>query len=172
MKDSAHYVSELAPLLSSWWVFIMQVLPLHFGEISKISNHHILKANTKYSFFMKISAFSSYLKICLFALARLLHEIGANCKNYIGVSVLFYFSFFAKWSGRQNSPQKSHPENLFGWPHVGGGYHMFSAYLLAISRDKTAQRTSDNKHDFQVMDAVIVLTGSSRFLATCCSKFV
>ena len=140
MKDSAHYVSELAPLLSSWWVFIMQVLPLHFGEISKISNHHILKANTKYSFFMKISAFSSYLKICLFALARLLHEIGANCKNYIGVSVLFLFFVFRQmvWATKF-APKKSPREFVWVTPCRRRIPYVFCVFASNLKRQNSTK---------------------------------
>ena len=46
-------------------------------------------------------------------------------------------------------PPKSGPENLFGRPHIGQEYCIFSVYLLSISEInlvKTAQRTSDNKN--------------------------
>ena len=52
---------------------------------------------------------------------------------------------------------------------------MFSAYLLSISEinlPKTIERTSENKNRFLAKDAAIVLTGSARFSATCCSKYV
>ena len=52
---------------------------------------------------------------------------------------------------------------------------MFSAYWLSISKinlPKTVERTSENKNGFLAKDAAIVLTGSARFSATCCCKFV
>ena len=52
---------------------------------------------------------------------------------------------------------------------------MFSAYWLSISEinlPKTVERTSENKNGFLAKDAAIVLTGSARFSATCCCKFV
>ena len=52
---------------------------------------------------------------------------------------------------------------------------MFSAYWLLISEinlPKTVGRTSENKNSFLAKDAAIVLTGSARFSATCCCKYV
>ena len=52
---------------------------------------------------------------------------------------------------------------------------MFSAYRLSISEInllKTVERTSENKNGFLAKDAAIVLTGSARFSATCCCKYV
>ena len=52
---------------------------------------------------------------------------------------------------------------------------MFSAYWLSISEinlSKTVERTSENKNGFPAKDAAIVLTGSARFSATCCCKYV
>ena len=52
---------------------------------------------------------------------------------------------------------------------------MFSAYLLSISEiniPKKVERTSENKNSFPANNAAIVLTGSARFLAKCCCKFV
>ena len=36
----------------------------------------------------------------------------------------------------------------------------------------TVERTSENKNGFLAKDAAIVLTGSTRFSATCCCKYV
>ena len=52
---------------------------------------------------------------------------------------------------------------------------MFSAYWLSTSEinlPKTVDRTSENKNGFLAKDAAIVLTGSVRLSATCCSKLV
>ena len=52
---------------------------------------------------------------------------------------------------------------------------MFSAYWLSISELnllKTVEKTKENKNVFLAKDTAIVLTGSARFLATCCCKFV
>ena len=52
---------------------------------------------------------------------------------------------------------------------------MFSAYwpsISEISLPKTVVRTSENKNVFLANDATMVLTGSARFSATCCCKYV
>ena len=52
---------------------------------------------------------------------------------------------------------------------------MFSAYWLLISElnlRKTVERPLENKNGFLAKDAAIVLTGSARFPATCCCKYV